>query len=200
MFLIAMISLTMSRISSRAEFGVELGELAEVDRLDQRAEDRPLDLVVGVRAARIDGGRDLLRRFAARRRVSPTGSPGSARPGRRTGTACGRLRRRRLAGAARRCRRGRRRRRSLGDGGGIVGKWDACQTRTQLQLGFVLTAAAVSRSAATAGPSVASSAPRARSIAAPAGGTVRRCGGSTIFPRSSGRCSPPRRTVAARTG
>ena len=42
--------------------GVELGQLAEIDRLDQRAEDRTLDLVVGFRAARIDGGGDLLRR------------------------------------------------------------------------------------------------------------------------------------------
>ena len=41
-----MISLTMSRISSRADFGVELGELRKVDRVDQRVEDRRLDLVV----------------------------------------------------------------------------------------------------------------------------------------------------------
>ena len=54
MFLIAMISLTMSRISSRADFAVELGELGEIDRLDQRAEDRRLDLVIVFRAARFD--------------------------------------------------------------------------------------------------------------------------------------------------
>src|SRR4029079_6819185 len=63
MFLIAMISLTMSRISLARGIGVELGELTEVDRLDQGAEDRALDLVVGFRAPRIDGGRNLMRRF-----------------------------------------------------------------------------------------------------------------------------------------
>ena len=35
-------------------FAVELGELGEVDRLDQRAEDRRLDLVIVVRAPRVD--------------------------------------------------------------------------------------------------------------------------------------------------
>ena len=34
--LIVMISLTMSRISSRAEFDVELRELRQIDRVDQR--------------------------------------------------------------------------------------------------------------------------------------------------------------------
>ena len=67
MFLIAMISLTMSRISSRADFAVELGELGEIDRLDQRAEDRRLDLVIGVRSPRVDDGRGR-RRFGRRER------------------------------------------------------------------------------------------------------------------------------------
>ena len=35
-------------------FAVELGELGKVDRLDQRAEDRRLDLIIGVRAPRLD--------------------------------------------------------------------------------------------------------------------------------------------------
>ena len=52
MFLIAMISLTMSRISSRARVGVELGQLREVDGLDQRAEDGAFGLVIGVGVAR----------------------------------------------------------------------------------------------------------------------------------------------------
>ena len=71
-----MISLTMSRISSRADFGVELGELREVDRLDQRAEDRALGLVivlgvaaVGRRRARGGGRRPSgWLRLAGRRR------------------------------------------------------------------------------------------------------------------------------------
>ena len=54
MFLIAMISLTMSRISSRAEFGIEPRELREIDGFDQRAEDRALDLVIALGPARID--------------------------------------------------------------------------------------------------------------------------------------------------
>ena len=54
MFLIAMISLTMSRISSRAEFGVEARELREVDGLDQRAENRAFGLVIGFRSPGID--------------------------------------------------------------------------------------------------------------------------------------------------
>ena len=65
-----MISLTMSRISSREEFGVELGELGEVDRLDQGAEDRALDLVIGFGMPRVggrrrDGGEGSLGTFVA---------------------------------------------------------------------------------------------------------------------------------------
>ncbi len=56
MFLIAMISLTMSRISSRADLAVELGELREVDRLDQGAENRRFDLIVIFGAALCDDG------------------------------------------------------------------------------------------------------------------------------------------------
>jgi hypothetical protein len=36
---------------------VEFGELGKVDRFDQGAEDRRLDLIVGVRPPRVDGGR-----------------------------------------------------------------------------------------------------------------------------------------------
>ena len=41
-----MISLTMSRISSRAAAAVELGELRQIDGVDQRVEDGRLDVVV----------------------------------------------------------------------------------------------------------------------------------------------------------
>ena len=49
-FLIAMMSLTMSRISSRALSGIELGELRQVDRVDQRRKDLRLGVVVGLAA------------------------------------------------------------------------------------------------------------------------------------------------------
>jgi hypothetical protein len=69
--LMAMISLTMSRIS-RARIGVELGELGEVDRLDQRAEDGALDLVIGLECREIRGrrcsGGDVSTAPAGRRR------------------------------------------------------------------------------------------------------------------------------------
>ena len=50
----ATISLTMSRISSRAASRIELGELGQVDGVDERVEDRGLDVVIllGARAAR----------------------------------------------------------------------------------------------------------------------------------------------------
>ena len=48
-----MISLTMSRISSRAASASSLRELRQVDRLDQGAEDRALDLVIGLGRARL---------------------------------------------------------------------------------------------------------------------------------------------------
>ena len=57
-----MISLTMSRISSRAESASSLASCDEVDRLDQRAEDRALDLVVDLGMPRIDGRRRERRR------------------------------------------------------------------------------------------------------------------------------------------
>src|SRR5580704_2548327 len=79
--------------------------------------------------------------ISARRRVAPTGLPGSAHPGPRTGTACGRPRRQRprelravpptAALAQEPAPVARRRRRHCR-------KWDACQTRTQLQLGLWL--------------------------------------------------------------
>ena len=43
-------------------FAVEFGELGKVDRFDQGAEDRGLDLVIAVRPPRVDGGRGR-RRF-----------------------------------------------------------------------------------------------------------------------------------------
>ena len=104
-----MISLTMSRISSRARFGVELGELRQVDRLDQRGEDRALDLVIGFRAARIARGRhERLRPAAGRerrrcdRRAEPVGrqrraadvaAAGARRHGGRAGSGAGGRRR-----------------------------------------------------------------------------------------------------------
>ncbi len=45
-----MISLTISRISSRAAVAIELGELGEVDRIDQRVEDGRLYVIVVFRA------------------------------------------------------------------------------------------------------------------------------------------------------
>ena len=72
MFLIAMISLTMSRISSRAEFAVEFGELGKVDRFDQGAEDRRLDLIVGVRSPRFDLASARAPRRSGRRRAAAT--------------------------------------------------------------------------------------------------------------------------------
>ena len=59
--------------------GVEACELREVDRLDQRAEDRALGLVIAFRAARIDrrhgdrGGRPRRRRRRDQRRAEPVG-------------------------------------------------------------------------------------------------------------------------------
>ena len=91
-FLIAMISLTMSRISSRAASVSSLDELRQVDRLDQRAEDRALGLVVflGLRALRPAGAGAAGAPAALRRR----------RGGGRLGARA--ARRRRAAGAPRR--------------------------------------------------------------------------------------------------
>ena len=196
-----MISLTMSRISSRAEFGVELGELAEIDRLDQRAEDRALGLVIGFGAAGIErrrAGCGVRRRTACRR-----GAPESARRDRRTGTACGRLRRRGVpaAGARRRCRRGARlRRRSRAR---RLQRARKCATLAKHELNSNLvttTSSAAFRSAATAelercffgSARPVSFCARCRKISA--------CDGSRKSRRSSGRYWPPRRKPAARTG
>ena len=107
--LIEMISLTMSRISSRAEFGIELGELGQIDGVDQRVEDRRLDLVVvlrarigacarrracddghrrrGSRLRRLRRGRLGRRRFGGRRRRLGTERPVPRRCG-RAGARC----------------------------------------------------------------------------------------------------------------
>ena len=207
MFLIAMISLTMSRISSRAESASSLASCAKIDRLDQRAEDRALDLVVGLRAARIDRGREFAaaafcgRRWPCRRRrPDDRRAEAGGRERRAPASRTARPRQRADAGAARGAAgRGARRLPLFDERRWNYRKWDACQTPTQLQRLLTLAAAAVSRSAATTGPSAVSSAPHARSIAAPAAGTSRRCGGLRKSRRSSARCSPPRRTPAART-
>ena len=89
-FFSAMISLTMSRISSRADIGLELGELGEVDGLDQRPEDHALRLVVfvGLATSLPDDGRcgDRRRppalRAVARRALGPRRPPGAGDAGR----------------------------------------------------------------------------------------------------------------------
>ena len=58
---------------------VELGELGEIDRFDQRAEDRRLDLVVVVRAPRFLRGRRSARRFAGRDRRRGDGRGAASR-------------------------------------------------------------------------------------------------------------------------
>src|SRR5262249_31560085 len=52
-------------------FAVELGELGEIDRFDQRAEDRALDLVIGIGMPRGGGGRgERGRRLAGNARLA----------------------------------------------------------------------------------------------------------------------------------
>ena len=58
--------------------GVEPRQLRQIDRLDQRAEDRAFGLVVGFRAARIDRGRHHVDR--RRRRASADGADTSGAP------------------------------------------------------------------------------------------------------------------------
>src|SRR6185312_12847248 len=62
---------------------VELGELGEVDRLDQRAEDGRLDLVVVVRSPRLDGRRRRRRLGRRNRRRGDDGGRRLAHGGRR---------------------------------------------------------------------------------------------------------------------
>src|SRR5262245_21507928 len=73
--LMAMISLTMSR-----RLGVELGELRQVDRLDQGAEDRALGLVIGLEMARVGRRRSERRRRRLR-------NPGARLPRAGAGTS-----------------------------------------------------------------------------------------------------------------
>ena len=81
-----MISLTMSRISSRADGDVELGELRQIDGVDQRVEDRRLDVVVffGVPALRLGAARRRRdgrlggRRLAARGTAAAPPEPAAA--------------------------------------------------------------------------------------------------------------------------
>ena len=97
-------------------FGVELGELGEVDGLDQGAEDRALGLVVGLGMARVGRGRRERRRRLVRHAAmrlpgvgaATSGAPRPDRGDRRAAALddAGRRWRR----ARRRLRRGRRRR------------------------------------------------------------------------------------------
>ena len=108
MFLIAMISLTMSRISSRADSASSRASCDEIDRLDQRAEDRALDLVIGVRPPRLHDRWRAARgaeRAGRRERSAARRSARRARMGLR-GCALGAASA--AAGARRRRRRGRR--------------------------------------------------------------------------------------------
>ena len=93
--------------------GVEPRELREIDRLDQRAEDRALGLVVAFGAPRCRSAhrRRRLRWQRALRRRAPTRAARRARP---TASARGRRRRRRGAAPARGCGARRRRRRGAG--------------------------------------------------------------------------------------
>ena len=196
MLLIEMISLTMSRISSRARFGVELRELRQVDRLDQRGEDRALDLVVGFRAARVARGRDERLRAASGR---------ERRRGDRRAEPVGRQRREAdIAAAA--PRRGAR----AGSGGGATGAaaapgcagrgpmWNAFRTRcisapyACLRLSFSMSG--VNRSVRDRFISV-----RPVSVCASERKVSRRDARPRLR-RSSGRCWRPCRTVADRTG
>ena len=72
----------MSRISSRAEFGVELGELSEVDGLDQGAEDHAFGLVValGVPRCRLPWEQSGAMRIAGRCRACRRGAGTSGAP------------------------------------------------------------------------------------------------------------------------
>ena len=88
-----MISLTMSRISSRAASPSRLGELGEIDRVDQRAEDRALGLVVflGLAASRPRRRRASARPLPARaRRRAPAPASDEHGHGRRRSTGSAR--------------------------------------------------------------------------------------------------------------
>ena len=189
--------------------GVELGELGEIDRLDQGAEDRALDLVIAVRFARV--GRRGRRRWAdgwRRRRARPAApAPARAAPrARPTETRCARRRPTRPASAAPApsapgVRRGAARWRAAG-----LASRNRTLTEHEVTLrsahsriyGSSFTAAA-SRAAARAGRCAPSWPRPGRSAPARAGGTFRRSGGRPPPRRSSGRCWTPSRTPAART-
>ena len=82
--------------------GVELGELRQIDRLDQRAEDRALGLVVVLGVPRIDRRRRERRARLVRHAVALARASGrrrSARRGRPMESASGRLRPRRPVSA-----------------------------------------------------------------------------------------------------
>ena len=211
-----MISLTMSRISSRAEFGVELGELGEVDGLDQRAEDRALGLVIGLGVPRV--GRRWARaaakarrepRALARRRRGNERRTKAGRRNRRAAALHDRRRARQPVGAA--SLRGRRRAPALRAAARPLParrlvcrlpNWNAYRTRTELRADVRPTASSACSSNGLKQARLAPfSSPFARSAVARAGGTIsavrwRR----TTAPRSSGRCWRPCRKSAARTG
>src|SRR5580692_7372009 len=120
--------------------GVELGQLRQIDRLDQRAEDRALDLVISLRAARRGPRRETAcgRRF--RRPAPPAEVLPPARATARATPPPERSAHRRWWNY----------------------RWDACQTRTQLRRIIRFSAPATYPSAATAGPNAVSWSRRAR--------------------------------------
>ena len=207
MFLIAMISLTMSRISSRAEFGVELGELGEVDRLDQRAEDRALGLVIALRVARVGRRRRERRRrlVGAAPALAGAGAVRAARRGRPREAARGRPRsrwRRGRGGAAAPASARPPRRRAARPRGCVVtvSRCYACRTRTDLRaVGHACRFSSLSSSGV--------SRPRCGLLRLGAAGEqlrelAERLGGAVAgrqLRRSSGRCWRRCRTAAART-
>ena len=159
-------------------FAVELGELGEVDRLDQRAEDRRLDLVIIVGPPRLPW-----RAAAAAWRATIGGeatagaatSREAAAAPEGSGALTGGLRRPRVA----------------------VLRY-AYQTRSySTRAAYFLPAA--SRSGATGTTPSASWSRRGLSAAARSAGTSRWCDDWRRFPRSSGRYWRPSRTSAART-
>ena len=180
--------------------GVEPGELREIDRLDQRAEDGALDLVI-----------------ASDRRVST--AVGALAVGARGAVGGGDDRRAQAVGRKRRAAGfdGSRRRRPLAprpDGSGAgAGAADAGGPTTRasevpLRLPNTTSysrrisaccASSASRATATADRREASWLRRGRSAPARSGGTSRRSYDWPTLPRSSGRCWRPIRTAAART-
>ena len=177
--------------------GIEARQLRQIDRLDQRAEDDALDLVIGFRAARIDRRHVDGRRRAGRRRRRDQRRAQPVR-GNRRAAGFHRRRRRRLrhragcAGAA------------ASAAGTASARFRCSTTPTEHGNGLRTIVSSIAssawRAAESAGRRAIASPRRGRSAPAPIGGTFPRSCGSTTPRRSSGRCWRRFRTSAARTG